>query len=66
MSVWPKLGVLALAIVSIGLPVNTLWSYLFVLVVAVFVFTVKIHGQFVAHFGRARDVLFGPCWFGAA
>src|SRR6185369_15604440 len=39
MSVWPKLGVLALAIVSIGLPVNTLWSYLFVLVVAVFVFT---------------------------
>jgi len=39
MSVWPKLGVLALAIVSIGLPINTLWSYLFVLVAAVFVFT---------------------------
>src|SRR5260221_9437739 len=38
MSVGP-LGVLALVVVSIGLPINTLWSYLFVLVAAVFVFT---------------------------
>ena len=35
----PKLGVLALVVVSIGLPINTLWPYLFVLVAAVFVFT---------------------------
>ena len=35
MSVGPKLGVLALVVVSIGLPINTLWSYLFVLVAAV-------------------------------
>src|SRR5689334_3130629 len=39
MAVWLKLGVLALVVVSIGLPINTLGSYLFVLAVAVFVFT---------------------------
>lgn len=39
MSVGPGLGVLALVVTSIGLPINTLWSYLVVLVAAVFVFT---------------------------
>lgn len=38
-SVGPKLAGLALVVVPIGLPINTLWSYLFVLVAAVFVFS---------------------------
>src|SRR5690349_21944102 len=39
MSVGLKLGVLGLVVGAIGLPINTLWSYLFVLIAAVFIFT---------------------------